>query len=155
MLFRDKGGDRVDVQRIHKTGLGRIEPKKQEVTGSVSFAEVMNKKRDEKAYERINQLIQKIDDQGKVLSETRTIEELRKYKQLVKEFMEDAVSLGLELQERRGFNRRGRTKIYKIVQEVDRKLLDLTDAILEKQKSSLEILEMVGEIKGLLINIYA
>lgn len=115
----------------------------------------MRQKRDEKVYARFNQLIEEIDEQGKILAEKRTVEELRKYKQLVKEFIEDAVNHGLELQERRGFNRRGRTKIYKIVQEVDRKLLDLTNAVLEKQKSSLDILEMVGEIKGLLINLYA
>ncbi|WP_100372513.1 YaaR family protein [Bacillus sp. FJAT-45037] len=145
----------MDVQRIARTGLGKIEPKKQEPTGKVSFQEVIGKQRDEKAYEKLTQMMHKIDDQGKVLSETRTVEELRKYKQLVKDFMEDAVQFGLSLEERRGFNRRGRTKIYKIVQEVDRKLLDLTDAVLAKEKKGLQILDMVGEIKGLLVNIYA
>ncbi|ERN54888.1 YaaR family protein [Alkalihalophilus marmarensis] len=145
----------MDVGRIARTGLGKIEPKKQEPSAKVSFQEIMGKQRDEKAYEKLSQLMQKIDDQGKVLAESRTVEELRKYKQLVKEFMEDAVQFGLSLEERRGFNRRGRTKIYKIVQEVDRKLLDLTDAVLEKEKKGLQILDMVGEIKGLLVNIYA
>ncbi|ADC50916.1 hypothetical protein BpOF4_14335 [Alkalihalophilus pseudofirmus OF4] len=145
----------MDVGRIARTGLGKIEPKKQEASAKVSFQEVMGKQRDEKAYEKLSQLMQKIDDQGKVLAESRTVEELRKYKQLVKEFMEDALQFGLSLEERRGFNRRGRTKIYKIVQEVDRKLLDLTDAVLEKEKKGLQILDMVGEIKGLLVNIYA
>ncbi|WEG18129.1 DUF327 family protein [Alkalihalophilus pseudofirmus] len=145
----------MDVGRIARTGLGKIEPKKQEPSAKISFQEVMGKQRDEKAYEKLSQLMQKIDDQGKVLAESRTVEELRKYKQLVKEFMEDAVQFGLSLEERRGFNRRGRTKIYKIVQEVDRKLLDLTDAVLEKEKKGLQILDMVGEIKGLLVNIYA
>ncbi len=109
----------------------------------MSFQEVMGKHRDGKTYERLSQLMSKIDDQGKVLSETRTVDELRKYKQLVKEFMEDAVQFGLSLEERRGFNRRGRTKIYKIVQEVDRKLLDLTDAVLQKQKKGLDILRLL------------
>ncbi|WP_100406853.1 YaaR family protein [Bacillus solitudinis] len=145
----------MDVQRIGKTGIGKVESKKQEPTARVSFSEVIGQKRDEKVYERLSLLMGKIDDQGKVLSESRTVDELRKYKQLVKEFMEDAVQFGLSLEERRGFNRRGRTKIYKIVQEVDRKLLDLTDAVLEKQKKGLDILNMVGEIKGLLVNVYA
>ncbi len=145
----------MDVQRIGKAGLNKVEHKKQVPTGSVTFTEVIAKQRDEKAYERLHQLMVKIEDQGKTLSESRTIDDLRKYKQLVKEFMEDAVQFGLSLEERRGFNRRGRTKIYKIVQEVDRKLLDLTDAVLKKEKKGLEILDMVGEIKGLLVNIYA
>ncbi|BAB05197.1 YaaR family protein [Halalkalibacterium halodurans] len=145
----------MDVQRVGKAGLHRVDSKKQQTAAGVSFSEVMGKQRDEKAYERLQALMSKIDDQGKLLSETRTIEELRKYKELVKEFVGDAVELGLRLEERRGFNRRGRTKIYKIVKEVDRKLLDLTDAVLAKEKKGLDILNMVGEIKGLLINIYA
>ncbi len=145
----------MDVQRIGKIGANRVDAKKTGPEPKVSFQEVIGKRRDEKAYERLTQLMHKIDDQGKVLSESRTVDELRKYKELVKEFMEDAVAFGLSLEERRGFNRRGRTKIYKIVKEVDRKLLDLTDAVLKQQKKGLDILNMVGEIKGLLVNIYA
>jgi len=75
-------------------------------------------------------------------------------KKLVKKFLEEAVQNGLQLEEQRGFNRRGRTKIYKIVKEVDSKLIDLTNTVLDKEKKGLDILNKVGEIKGLLINIY-
>lgn len=145
----------MDVQRVGRASLNKTNAKKEVATERVSFSEVMSKGRDQQNYDKLSRLMQQIDDQGKVLSETRTVDELRKYKQLVKEFMEDAVKFGLSLEERRGFNRRGRTKIYKIVKEVDRKLLDLTDAVIQKQKKGLEILDMVGEIKGLLVNIYA
>ena len=55
-----------------------------------------------------------IEDQGKVLADSRTVEDLKKYKKLVKEFMDSAVKNGLRLEEQRGFNRRGRTKVYKL-----------------------------------------
>lgn len=145
----------MDVQRVGRTNLNKIEAKKTGVQAGISFTELMQKGRDEQAYAKLDKLMRDIDDQGKVLADTRTVDELRKYKALIKEFMEDAVNLGLSLEERRGFNRRGRTKIYKIVKEVDRKLLDLTDAVLKKEKSGLEILDMVGEIKGLIVNVYA
>lgn len=145
----------MDVQRVSNAGLQQVDSKKTGPEAKVSFQEVIGKQRDERAYARLSQLMQKIDDQGNLLAQSRTVEELRKYKELVKEFMEDAVEFGLQLEEQRGFNRRGRTKIYKIVREVDRKLLDLTDAVLEKQKKGLDVLTMVGEIKGLLVNLYA
>lgn len=146
----------MDVQRVGRASLSKTEQIKMGPQASVSFTELMQKGRDDQAYAKLSKLMEDIEDQGKILSETsRTVDELRKYKAMVKEFMEDAVKLGLSLEERRGFNRRGRTKIYKIVKEVDRKLLDLTDALLVKQKKGLDILDMVGEIKGLLINIYA
>jgi uncharacterized protein YaaR (DUF327 family) len=146
----------MDVQRVGRTGMNGISQKKDNSTDpKITFQEIMQKGRDNQAYERLNNLMVKIDEQGKTLAESRTVEELRKYKQLVKEFMEDAVKLGLSLEERKGFNRRGRTKVYKIVREVDSKLLDLTNAVLNKEQKGLNILQLTGEIKGLLINIYA
>jgi uncharacterized protein YaaR (DUF327 family) len=144
----------MDVQKIGKLGLDRLKAKKSQPTESTSFQEVMSKGREQKTFERLTALVRDIEDQGKVLSESRTVEELKKYKKMVKEFMDDAIKNGLSLEERRGFNRRGRTKVYKIVQEVDRNLVDLTNAVLDQQKSGLDILNMVGEIKGMLINIY-
>ncbi|MDQ0205639.1 YaaR family protein [Alkalicoccobacillus murimartini] len=145
----------MDVERIMRTGVQKVERKKTDIQPSTSFSEVINKQRSDKAMEQLTKLMQQVEDQGKVLSESRTVDELRKYKKLVKDFMEDAVAHGLSLEERRGFNRRGRTKIYKLVQEVDSKLIDLTNDVLNKEKNSLDILQKVGEIKGLLVNIYA
>ena len=145
----------MDVERIMRTGVQKVERKKTEVQASTTFSEVMNKQRVDKVMEQLTKLMHQVEDQGKVLAETRTIDELHKYKKLVKEFMDDGVKHGLSLEEKRGFNRRGRTKIYKLVQEVDSKLIDLTNDVLDKQKSSLDILKKVGEIKGLLVNIYA
>ncbi|MFB4164636.1 YaaR family protein [Alteribacillus sp. JSM 102045] len=146
----------MDIQKVMQTGVHPPSSKTKETARtSVSFTEIMDQRRQEKAYDRFNKMIEKIDDQGKVLAETRTVEELRKYKQLVKDFMKEAVDHGLHLEEKRGFNRRGRTKIYKVVEEVDHKLLDLTNAVMEKEKKGIEILDKVGEIRGLLVNLYA
>ncbi|MBB5173017.1 YaaR family protein [Texcoconibacillus texcoconensis] len=145
----------MDVQKVGRTSLHKTSQKQTGTDPKVTFQEIMREGRDNKTYERLQQLLGKIDDQGKVLSESRTVEDLRKYKEMVKEFMDDAVKLGLNLEEKRGFNRRGKTKVYKIVREVDSKLVDLTDAVLNQQKKSLDILDKVGEIRGLLVNVYA
>ncbi|WLR50606.1 YaaR family protein [Bacillus tianshenii] len=144
----------MDVQKVNKAGLNKINQKKQGVSEKVSFQEVMQKGRDEKKYEQLSAMMKEIEKQGKTLSENRTVEEFRKYKKMVKEFMEDAVEFGLNLEERRGFNRRGRTKIYKIVKTVDQKLIDLANEVLNKEKKQLDILNSVGEIQGLIINLY-
>ena len=144
----------MEVNRVSKTGLNRIQKKEDLVTESISFTEVMGTKRENLVYEKMTKMMSAIEDQGKVLAESRTVEDLKKYKKLVKEFMDGAVKNGLRLEEQRGFNRRGRTKVYKIVKEVDKKLIDLTNAVLEKEKKGINILNLVGEIKGLLINIY-
>ncbi|HZH62646.1 MAG TPA: YaaR family protein [Metabacillus sp.] len=145
----------MDVQKIDKiNSLNKVDKKQQVATESVSFTEVMSKKRENALYDKFSKLAKEIEDQGKVLSESRTVEDLKKYKKLVKTFMEEAVNNALQLENQRGFNRRGRTKIYKIVKEVDSKLIELTNEVLSKQQKGLNILNLVGEVQGLLINIY-
>jgi uncharacterized protein YaaR (DUF327 family) len=144
----------MEVHKVSKTNVTRVQKKEEVASESISFTEVIGKKREDLVYTKMTKMMQDIEDQGKVLAESRTVEDLKKYKKLVKQFMEDAVNNGLKLEDQRGFNRRGRTKVYKIVKEVDKKLIDLTNAVIEKEKNGLNILDLVGEIKGLLINIY-
>ncbi len=144
----------MEIQKVGKAGIDKVKGKNNIPTESVSFQEVMAKGRTQTVFEKLSKMVTEIEDQGKVLAENRTVDELRKYKKMVKQFMEEAVQNGLQLEEQRGFNRRGRTKIYKIVKEVDKKLIDLANNVLDKEKNSLDILNTVGEIKGLLINIY-
>ncbi|MBS4223195.1 YaaR family protein [Lederbergia citrea] len=144
----------MDVRRIEKTGVHSVNKKEQQAAGSVQFSEVMGKRREDVVFERMEQLKSDIEQQGQKLAKSQTIEDFKKYKQLVKSFLEDAVNNGLKLEEQRGLDWRGRTKVYKIVKEVDRKLIDLANTVLDKEEKGLEILGLVGEIQGMLINIY-
>lgn len=144
----------MEIQKVGKAGLDKVKGKNNIPTESISFQEVMAKGRQQTVFDKLTKMVEEIEVQGKTLSENRTVDELRKYKKMVKQFMEEAVQNGLQLEEQRGFNRRGRTKIYKIVKEVDKKIIDLANDVLNKEKSKLDILSKVGEIQGLLINIY-
>ncbi|CAM5797175.1 MULTISPECIES: YaaR family protein [Brevibacillus] len=145
----------MEVNKIGQVSTEKVKAKQEVPADKVMFSELMSKGREQLNAERFQQLISDIEEQGKILAESRTVGDLRKFKSLVKSLLDDAVKNGLSLEERQGFNRRGRSRIYKIVKEVDKKLLELTDAVLKKQEPGLRILERVGEIKGMLINIYA
>lgn len=144
----------MEVNRVGKAVLNRAERKEETAKASVSFTDVISNKRQNVALEKMTGMMKDIETQGEKLAEHRTIDDLRKYKKMVKEFMEEAVNSGLQLEEQRGFNRRGRTKMYKIVKEVDSRLTQLANDVLNKEKSHLDLLNKVGEIQGLLINLY-
>ena len=144
----------MDVQRIGKAALlkaGRREEARKE---TISFKEVIGTRRTDITLERLTKRMQEIEAQGRVLADTQSIDHLRKYKKLVKEFMDDAVKNGLQLEERRGFSQRGSAKVYKLVKEVDQKLVELTNAVLDKEERGISLLGMIGEVQGMLINIY-
>lgn len=144
----------MEVQRITNRSLSRSDVKEEVAKDSVSFTSVMDKRRTDVTFERLSKKMTEIAAQGEKLADTRSVENLRKYKKMVKDFLDDAVKNGLELKEQRGFNQRGSTKVYKLVKEVDKKLIDLTNQVLDKEKKGLDVLNLVGEIKGMLLNIY-
>jgi len=145
----------MKVRNIEKTNKEHIASRKAKDEASISFREVMSTRRDEMDVERLNRLMEDVDAQGKVLAQSMTVEDLRDYKKKVKEFLSEAVKYGLKIQQSRGFNRGGRMKIYKIVQKVDDKLLELTDAVINKQEKGIKVLSLIGEIRGLLLDVYA
>ncbi|XJZ26941.1 YaaR family protein [Bacillota bacterium Lsc_1132] len=145
----------MEVNRVNKTSMSRLGYKEAAVKDSISFDAVMDQKRSDLTIESLNQKMKEIENQGSKLVETRTVDNLRKYKKLVKDFLNDVVKNGLQLKEERGFNQYGSSRLYKLVKEVDKKLVDLTDSVLDKEAKGLDLLGVVGEIKGMLINIYA
>ncbi|MFJ5623467.1 YaaR family protein [Peribacillus loiseleuriae] len=144
----------MEVQRVARTSPSKLISAEEVAKGSIQFQSVMDKRRTDMNYERLTKKVAELEVQGQKLAENSTVDNLRKYKRMIKDFMEDAVKNGLELQEQRGFNHRGSTKVYKLVKEVDKKVIELTNEVLDKEKNGSNILNLVGEIKGLLINIY-
>ncbi|WP_078414334.1 YaaR family protein [Priestia abyssalis] len=144
----------MEVQRVAKTVNHKVDRKEKEVEDSISFTHVLSKKKYEVSDERYAQMLKDIEEQGEKLAKYQSIDSLRTYKKLVKKFIDTAVQNGLELKEQRGFSMRGGSALHKLVKEVDEKLVHLTNEVLSKEKEGLRILSMVGEIQGLLVNIY-
>ncbi|OAN14550.1 YaaR family protein [Exiguobacterium undae] len=145
----------MDIRRIQETS--RLQTPKtgpREVEASTTFSALMQDKREHKGYERLQQKLMLVEEHGQLLAESQTIEHLEAYKEKIKDFLKDALDQSQQIEEKRGFNRRGRTKIYKVVEQVDAKLLQLTDNVISGESRRLEILDQIGEIKGMLVNVF-
>lgn len=149
-------GVEMKVNKIARPNMEKVAPSGPvEHKDKIIFQEMMNEKRDQNQLSKLEEMLAKIDAQGKSLSEKQTISNLMEYKKMVKDFVGEAVEYGLKLEKQGGFRRGGRSRMFKIVKVIDEKLLDLTDEIIAKEKKGLDILKCVGEIQGLLVNIYA
>lgn len=144
----------MEVGRVKKASLGQVRSKEAVAKESVQFQSIMDEEQSETTYDRLAKKVEEIEAQGEKLANSQTIDNLRKYKKMVKEFLSDVVSNGLELSQRFGFNQRGSSSMYRLVKDVDKKLIELTDEVIAKEKKGLDIVNLVGEIKGMLINIY-
>lgn len=106
-------------------------------------------------HEQLTELVKNITLQGERLARNRSFKDLAKYKRLVKGFVKEAVQYGLELNHSHSFNFQGNNRQLTLVKEIDEKLIHLTEVVLEQEKRSIGILDLIGEIKGLLINLYS
>jgi len=98
-------------------------------------------------------LLETIDEQGKRLSRFKTIKDLQSYKRLVQQFIEKAVSHGLGLSQSHNWQF-ARGQVQTIIYTIDKHVMELTEEVLKTGADSLAILDKIGEIKGLLINLY-
>ena len=114
----------------------------------------MNHNQDEQeTQEQLQRILQQIHLQGDRLSKSMTVRELRQYKVLIKQFLEETARRGVQLRDTRGWDRRGRTKRYKLLEEIDEQLLTMADDMLESEQGRIDLLYKIGEIRGMLINL--
>ncbi|MGG1596867.1 YaaR family protein [Paenibacillus naphthalenovorans] len=118
-----------------------------------SFSDMMQQQDQRATWEQLQRILQQIEHQGQRLAKSMTVRELRQYKLLVKQFLEETARRGVQLRETRGWDRRGRGKRYKLLEEIDRELLGLAEEMLDSEQGRIELLRKVGEIRGILINL--
>ena len=90
---------------------------------------------------------------GKTLSEHMDVRDMKKYRSLVKEFMNEVVNRSHKFSRENFLDRRGRHRVYGIVRLVDKNLDELAEELVKDEKDHINILNKVDEIRGLLIDI--
>ncbi|MBQ9989937.1 MAG: YaaR family protein [Lachnospiraceae bacterium] len=103
---------------------------------------------------RLNLLMEEITMQGDKLAKKRDIRDMRKYRGLIKEFMNEIVNRSHEFSRENFLDRRGRHRVYGIIRLVDQTLDELAQELVKDEKDNLEILSKIGEIRGLLLDIF-
>lgn len=113
------------------------------------FREILSSSSIKITYDQLQSYLVKIDEAGERLRKSRSFQDLARYKQLVKQLIQTAVDSGLALEKHPSQNR-----LFLLVETINGKLMELTDEVLYKERDNLRILALIGEIKGLLINLY-
>ena len=103
---------------------------------------------------KLSSLMEEINTQGKKLAEHMDVRDMKHYRELVKSFMNEVVSRSHEFSRENFLDRRGRHRVYGIVKLVDKNLDDLATELMKEEKDHIGILNKVGEIQGLLLDIF-
>ena len=102
---------------------------------------------------RLSTLMEEITMQGNKLAKKRDIKDMKKYRGLIKEFMNEIVSRSHSFSRENFLHRKGRHRVYGIIRLVDENLDELAQELMKDEQDHLTILNKIGEIRGLLLDI--
>ena len=102
---------------------------------------------------KVSALVNEISEQGKKISKRTDIRDMKRYRELVKSFLNEVVYRSHKFSRENFLDRRGRHRVYGIIRLIDENLDDLAEELIKEEKDNLAILMKIGEIEGLLLDI--
>ena len=105
--------------------------------------------------EKLGSMMEQITEQGEKSAKHMDIKDMRKYRELVKGFLNEVVNRSHNVSRENFLDRRGRHRVYGIVKLVDKNLDELAGELVKEEKNHLEIVGRIDDIRGLLLDISA
>ncbi|MGN0171018.1 MAG: YaaR family protein [Lachnospiraceae bacterium] len=103
--------------------------------------------------EKVNGLLNDITLQGNLIAKHMDIRDMKKYRSLIKDFLNEVVYRSHKFSRENFLDRKGRHRVYGIIRKVNENLDELAEELLKDEKDHLEILSRIGDITGLLLDI--
>ncbi len=103
--------------------------------------------------ERLGLMYEDITMQGNKITKHMDVKDMKRYRTLIKEFMNEIVNRSHKFSRENFLDRKGRHRVYGIIRRVDETLDELAQELMKDEKDHLAILAKVGEIRGLLLDI--
>jgi uncharacterized protein YaaR (DUF327 family) len=140
-----------ELTRIATTGRGeRPTP----ATGRTAFRDQLARTHAMHFNERIDKALAEIEHLGQRLGESLTVHDLKRYREAIARLFRDLTTHMMEVRADLEWDSQTweqRTMV--TIRKVDEKLEELSRLVLEQEQDRLRILEAIGEIKGMLVDV--
>ena len=103
--------------------------------------------------ERLSVMMQEITMQGEKLGKHMDVRDMKHYRRLIQEFMNEIVNRSHKFSRENFLDRRGRHRVYGMIKRVNVVLDELAGELIKEETDTLAILSKVDEIRGLLLDI--
>lgn len=144
----------MDMRISQLTSQAPVETSTQALNGDDSFKfTLVSHIENDELQEKLSNLMKEIEEQGAKITKHMDIRDMKRYRNLVKEFMNEVTVNSHEFSRENFLDRKGRHRVYGIVKEVDKSLDDLAQELLKEEKDNLEILKKIDDIRGMLLDI--
>lgn len=128
---------------------------KQQVQQSENFKfTLISRIAESELQDKLSAMMGQIVEQGNSIKKRRNISDMRRYRELIKGFLNEVVNRSHEFTRENFLDRRGRHRVYGIIRLVDENMDKLAKELIADEQDGIEILRLVDEIQGLLLDIF-
>lgn len=108
---------------------------------------------DSELNDKLKAMIEDITSQGKKIAEHMDIRDMKVYRNMISNFFGEVVANSHKFSRENFLDKRGRHRVYGVVKLVNDKLDGLAKELISSEKNQMDILNRVGEIEGLVLDI--
>ena len=102
---------------------------------------------------KISTMMNEITEFGKKITKKSDIRDMKHYRSLIKGFLNEIVYRSHSFSRETYLDRKGRHRVYGIIRLIDKNLDELAQELLKDEKDNIKILNLVGDIEGMLLDI--
>ena len=143
----------IKINNIAPTQQAPAPEQVQEANGDFKFI-LTSKLEDTDLAERLNLMMQDIVQQGERISKRNDIKDMQRYRILIKDFLNEVVTRSHVFSRENFLDRKGRHRVYGIIRQVDKELDELAQELVKDETNNIDILAKIGQIQGLLLDIF-
>lgn len=125
----------------------------QQVEGGFKFM-LASQISDAALQEHLSTMLSEITDEGQKIAKRRDVRDMKHYRGLIKEFLNEVVNRSHKFSRENFLDRRGRHRVYGIIRRIDATLDELAQALVSDERDNIDILAKIGEIQGLILDIF-
>ncbi len=103
--------------------------------------------------EKLTEMVNEITKQGQKIAQHMDIRDMKIYRSMISNFLSEVVAHSHEFSRENFLDRRGRHRVYGIIRQVNDKLDELARELINSEKNQVNILDKIGEIQGLVLDI--
>lgn len=145
----------MDIKVNQAQPVSQVETKApiQSADGSFKFTLISNIE-EQGLQARLNYLMEDITQQGKRLLKHMDVRDMKRYRELIKEFLNEVVNRSHKFSRENFLDRRGRHRVYGMIRLIDQNLDELALELMKDEKDGILLLSKIDEIRGLLLDIF-
>ena len=150
-----KGGTAMDLRVSQLQQPAQIDTKTTapESDGSFRFT-LLSSIQEQELQASLAVMMEDITQQGNKLSRKMDIRDMKLYRRMIKEFMNEIVTHSHSFSRENFLDKKGRHRVYGMVKLIDQALDDLAEELMREEQDHLAILNKIGEIQGMILDLF-